>query len=130
MTLKLPSQSSHDSAYQKVLCCARAALDKQAYEVKVFHLTAPTHFMDYLMICSATSNRHAQSISDFTEMQLKLAGYSLSSKEGYSEGRWILLNFEDVIMHIFLDPIRKYYDLESLWKQAPEIPISTESLTH
>ncbi len=109
----------------KALICARAAIDKKAENVKVLDLTH-SGFTDYFVICSGFSDRQIQAICNHVTETMKAQGYRLSSSEGYTEGRWILLDFGDVVVHVFLDALREYYDLESLWADAPRIKVPSE----
>ena len=115
-----------DQSCRKALECARAALDKKAENVKVLELGSLSGLTDYFVICSALSDRQVQAIADSIRHEMQLQSYSLFSSEGYAEGRWVLLDFGDVIVHIFLDPLRDYYDLESLWADAVQIKIPAE----
>jgi ribosome-associated protein len=115
-----------DPSRQKALSCARAAIDKKAEHVKVLDLSDLSGFTDYFVICSGTSDRQVQAISDSVEHTMAHEGRELLSVEGYAEGRWVLMDFGDVVVHIFLDALREYYDLETLWADAPRIQIPSE----
>lgn len=110
----------------KALLCARAAIDKKAENVKILTLTGISGFTDYFVICSGTSDRQVQSIADAVEHVAKQSGTEVLSSEGYSEGRWVLMDLGDVVVHIFLDALREYYDLENLWADAPRLKIPPE----
>ncbi len=110
----------------KALLCARAAIDKKAEQVKLLDLSELSGFTDYFIIASGTSDRQVQAIADAVELELDDAGYILISQEGYSEGRWVLMDFGDVVVHVFQDALRDYYDLESLWADAPRLRIPSE----
>src|SRR3954465_15956649 len=112
-------QPTGDPSCAKALACARAAIDKKAEHVKVLNLTDISGFTDYLVICSGMSDRQVQAIADSVESVMESSGHELLSTEGYSDGRWVLLPHGDVVIHIFLDALRDYYDLEALWADAP-----------
>jgi ribosome-associated protein len=76
---------------------------------------------DYFIISSGTSGRHIKAVADSIEEQLKKQGYRLRHKEGYNESEWVLLDYNDCIVHIFSEPTRKFYDLERLWGDAPRV---------
>lgn len=118
--------SEQNPSLAKALACARAAIDKKAENVKLLDLSDISGFTDYFLICSGTSDRQVQAIADSIEHQLSSAGKKLLSCEGYSEGRWVLMDFGDVVIHIFLDALREYYDLEALWTDAPRLKIPSE----
>jgi len=115
-----------DPSCQKALICARAAIDKKAENMKLLDLTGISGFTDYFVICSGSSDRQVQAISDSIEHALTANGSELISVEGYSDGRWVLMDFGDVVVHIFLDALREYYDLENLWADAPRMKIPSE----
>jgi ribosome-associated protein len=124
---EMPSEVGHQNASaNKPLKCARAAIDKKAENIKVLNLTGISSFTDYFVICSGTSDRQVQAIADSVKSTLKKEGSELVSIEGYGEGRWILMDFGDVVVHIFQDALREYYDLEALWMDAPKVQIPTE----
>ncbi len=103
------------------LLCARAALDKQATQVQIFHTQSA--LADYVIICSGQSNRQVQAIAESARMTLLTAGCRLRRHEGLKDGRWIVMDFGDVILHIFQQTIREYYDLESTMADAERIEI-------
>ena len=78
---------------------------------------------DYMVIATGTSSTHVKSLADEVEYQLNEAGVSVSHIEGYRSNSWILLDYVDVIVHIFSEEARDYYDLERLWKDGKEIEI-------
>ena len=127
---KTSSQSesaiSQDPSKDKALECARAAIDKKAENLKVLDLTDLSGFTDYFMICSGMSDRQVQAIADSVESTMANQGHDLVSIEGYGEGRWVLMDFGDVVVHVFLDALREYYDLENLWADAPRVKIPSE----
>jgi ribosome-associated protein len=118
--------NAYDDSCEQALACARAAIDKKAENVKILNLTEISGFTDYFVICSGTSDRQVQAIADSVQSELKAAGRKALSVEGYGEGRWVLLDFGDIVVHIFLDALRDYYDLENLWEDAPRIKIPSE----
>ncbi len=130
MTAAQPTSSSTLSAPQnsaeKALACAKAAIDKKAEHVKLLDLTELSGFTDYFLICSGLSDRQVQAIADSVQLAMEGTGHELVSSEGYGEGRWVLLDFGDVVVHVFLDALREYYDLETLWADAPRVKIPSD----
>jgi ribosome-associated protein len=120
-----PAQSA-DTSRTKALSCARAAIDKKAENVKIMDLSGVSGFTDYFVICSGMSDRQVQAIANSVENAMDSAGYNLLCSEGYADGRWVLLDFGDVVIHVFLDALREYYDLENLWGDAPRVPVPSE----
>jgi ribosome-associated protein len=100
---------------------ARAAAEKQARDIvilEVGHLIAIT---DYFVIASAGSDRHVKAVGEAVEEELRGAGMKPVRREGERDMRWLLLDFVDVVVHVFHDEERAYYELERLWKDAPVI---------
>jgi ribosome-associated protein len=119
-------QQSEDPSLSKALMCAKAALDKKAENVKVLDLTNISGFTDYFIVCSGMSDRQIHAISDGIQSELKSQGKNVLTVEGYAEGRWVLMDFGDVVVHIFFEALREYYDLEGLWQDAPRVRIPAE----
>ena len=107
----------------KSLLCLKAALEKKALNPVLLELKGMTSFTDYFLLCSGKSDRQVQAIAQGIEEALKKEGVRALGQEGMAGGRWILMDFEDVIVHIFLEPVRNFYDLEGLWVDAPRIEI-------
>lgn len=114
------------TSQQKALECAKAAIDKKAENVKVLDLTNISGFTDYFVICSGMSDRQVQAVADSVKNTMRSQHHELLAAEGYSDGRWVLMDFGDVVVHIFLDALREYYDLENLWADAPKVKIPAE----
>lgn len=124
--LNPPNPDPSPLSYSKPLLCAQAAIHKNAENVSVLDLSGISSFTDAFVICSGISDRQVQAIADSIQQTLKKLGHRTLSVEGYSEGRWVLLDFGDVIVHVFLDAVRDYYDLETFWANVPKIPIPAE----
>jgi ribosome-associated protein len=118
--------STGDPSLDKALDCARAAIDKKAEHLKILDLSGISGFTDFFVICSGMSDRQVQAIADSVEAAMLSQDRELLSMEGYSDGRWVLMDFGDVVIHIFLDALREYYDLENLWADAPRIKVPSE----
>ena len=101
-----------------------ALLDKKAEKLVVLNLQGLTTISDYFVLATAGSDRQAQALSDAVELALKAAGRRPLSIEGYSSAAWILLDYGDVVFHVFHDEARRFYGLERLWGDAPD---ATES---
>lgn len=102
---------------------AEAALDKKAEDVLLVDLGGRSSYADFLVLCSGTSDRQLEAIADSVWMKLKEDGHRLVGKEGGSGGRWLLLDFGDVVVHVFHQDERGHYDLEGLWADAPQVRI-------
>ena len=107
----------------KSLLCLKAAIEKKAIEPILLKMKEITSFTDYFLICSGKSDRQVQAIAQGIEEDLKKKGIRPLGQEGVQEGKWILMDYEDLVVHIFLETIRKFYDLEGLWIDAPRIEL-------
>ncbi len=108
---------------QLALHCAKAAIDKKANHSLLFEVGKLGAFTDVFLITSGSNEKQVQAIADEMSAQASQAGFKKPRIEGYEEGRWVLVDFGDVVCHVFHDYIREFYDLESLWGEAPRIPI-------
>ncbi len=97
-----------------------ALLDKKAEKLIVLNLTGLTAMSDYFVLASATSDRQAQALADAVDEAMKAEGRRPYSVEGYRTASWILLDFGDVVFHVFHDEARRFYGLERLWGDAPD----------
>jgi ribosome-associated protein len=114
------------SAEEKTALISQIAADKKAMDVVVLDMADASSITDYFLICSGGSERQVQAIADAIDEQLKQSGITALGAEGYREGRWILLDYGDVIVHVFSQETRDFYDLERLWANAPKIDLSRE----
>lgn len=102
---------------------AWAAEDKKATDIRVLDLTEVTTFADTFLICTASNSRQAQAITDAVQQALKQQGEPAMSIEGYEQGEWILSDYADLIVHVFSEKAREFYDLDRLWRQAKPIEV-------
>jgi ribosome-associated protein len=105
----------------KSLFCLQAAIEKKAQDPVLLELKGITSLTDYFLLCNGKSDRQVQAIAQAIEEALKKRGTRPIGQEGTAEGKWILMDYDDVVVHIFLEPVRKFYDLEGLWIDAPRI---------
>lgn len=101
-----------------------AALDKKAEQLVVLDLTKSSAFTDFFVICTATNRRQAQAIADAVEEAVAKRGTKPALVEGYERGDWVLLDYFDFIVHVFLPASREFYNLERLWGDAEKIEVS------
>jgi ribosome-associated protein len=111
------------SSWDKVLLLTRFALEKKARDLVALEVRELTSIADYFIICSGSSDRQVQSIAQGIEENLSEAGHSPLSVEGANRGHWVLMDFSDVIVHIFYEPVREFYDLDGLWGHAPRVEL-------
>ena len=96
----------------------KAASDKKARDIVVMDMRELSPSTDYFVVCSANTATQVRAIADSIEEQLQEAGVDLFHKEGYREGEWVLLDYGDVVAHVFMQEAREYYALEQLWGDA------------
>lgn len=111
----------------KALLCAREAFRFKALDLVLLDVREHSSFSDFFVICSGKSGRQVQGIADNLEGSLKGRGIKPLGVEGRTEGQWILMDYGDVIIHIFYEPVRYFYDLESLWSDAKRITWEKDS---
>lgn len=101
--------------------CARIALDTKAEDLVILDVHSLTSFTDYFVIMSGRSTRHVQGLADALGEQLSAKRVSSKTCEGLKEGLWVLLDYSDVVVHIFYKETRAFYNLEGLWHDAPRL---------
>lgn len=112
---------------ERALLCAAYALEKKAVNVRLLDVRGISSLTDYLLIASGRSDRQVQAVADSVHLGLKKEHETLPlAIEGAKEGRWVLIDYGDVMVHIFQEPVREYYDLDGLWSEAPEVSIPAE----
>lgn len=121
-----PKKKDLDSR-KRALLCVNASLEKKAKDLIIMGVKEISAFADYFIICSGTSDRQVRAIASAIQENLKAAQILPLGVEGESAGRWILLDYDDVIIHVFLDSVRSFYDLERLWSEAPQMSIPDET---
>ena len=112
------------NSYEQSILTAKAISSKKGLNIKLIEIGDISSLADYMVIATGTSSTHVKAIADEVEYQLDEAGISVSHIEGYRSNSWILLDYVDVIVHIFSDAAREFYDLERLWQDGKEIDIS------
>ena len=112
------------SSWEKALLLTRFALDRKACDLVVLDVHEHTSIADYFIVCSGRSDRQVQSIAQGIEENAAEEGFKPFAVEGAQRGHWALIDFSDVIVHVFYEPVREFYDLDGLWGHAPraELP--------
>lgn len=114
--------TSHDLAHR----CVHYALEKKARDIVVLNLKGLSDVADYFVICSADSDTHVKAIAESIDVGVKSEGHKVYKKEGMNNLQWVLIDLVDVVVHVFLQRTREYYNLERLWGDA-EIETIVES---
>lgn len=116
----MPSGSSAGSR-TIAAAAARAAADKQAQDVVVLDVHELIVITDYFVLCTGTSDRQVKTLVEEIEKALRTLGEKPVRREGEQESRWVLLDYVDVVVHVFAEEEREFYDLERLWRDAPRL---------
>jgi ribosome-associated protein len=112
-----------ETSRMKVNRIVQTLQDKKAKDIKVLDIRDLSTLCDYFVIATGTSTTHVQSLCDNVEENMDKEEYKLHHKEGFRNGRWILLDYYDVVVHIFYEEERKFYNLERLWVDAKTLTI-------
>lgn len=104
----------------------QTALAKKAESIVILDVREKTAIADVFIICSGRSSRQVEAIAEHMVLEMKQHGYRPLSSEGVKEGRWALIDYGHILVHVFHEPVRSFYDLDGLWVDAPRI--STPSL--
>lgn len=98
-----------------------AAEDRKAVDLRVLHLEKVSDFTDFFLICSGTSERQVQAIADAVQERMREEKVRPLHVEGFNRGQWVLLDYGDFVVHIFQEEPRRFYSLERLWGDAPDV---------
>ena len=110
---------------EKARLCLTTILERKAVDPVLLNVEELTSFTDFFLITGGQSSRQVQAISRHLQKTLKDRGVKVYGVEGEQEARWVLLDYGEVVIHIFYQPVREFYDLEGLWVEAPEVTLET-----
>ena len=113
------------TAEQIAVIAAKALEDKKARDVKVLKTREQTILADYFVICNGTSSTHIKALVDEVDKKLSEAGEPPTRREGLRSDIWVLMDFGCVIVHVFTDEARRFYDLERLWSDSEVVDVSS-----
>ncbi|HET7752598.1 MAG TPA: ribosome silencing factor [Anaeromyxobacteraceae bacterium] len=119
-----PAPERPDPARPRAVLIAQAGLDKKAEDVLVLDVRGLTSYADYFVLMTADSDRQAGAIADSVDEKMKANGSTRVGAEGYETGRWILIDYGDVVAHVMSRDARGFYDLEGLWADAPRFEVA------
>lgn len=125
---KIRSEYADKSSLELVQLLSAAALAKKAEDLVILDVRTTSGFCDYFVIMSGRSSRHVQGLAAAVDEELGSKRLSKSHSEGLEEGQWVLLDFNDVVVHIFYEEARQFYDLEGLWHDAPRVSVETSGV--
>ena len=102
----------------------KALDEKKGRDIKLIRISDISSLADYFLICTATSNTHVKTLCDYAEYTMEQIGEPMLGREGHRGNSWELLDFGSVVVHVFTDEARKFYDLERLWADAEVVDLS------
>ena len=113
------------TAKQVAATAAKALEDKMGLDIRAIEITDVSTLADYFLICTATSNTHVRTLCDAVDEVLDVAGEKLLNREGHRSGTWVLMDYGCVVVHVFTEETRAFYDLERLWQDGHEVDVKT-----
>lgn len=117
---------SPETAEEMLRIAAQAAVDKGGEDLVALNVSEPLPLVDIFLLVTGNSERNVAAIADEVEDRMIESGHKRVRREGRAESRWVLLDFGDLIVHVFHQEERVYYGLERLWKDCPVVPIDVE----
>ena len=115
------SDATHAESREIAVTAARAAAAKQAVDVTILDVHGLIVITDYFVICSGQTDRQIKTLVEEVERAVRDIGEKPIRREGDADSRWVLLDYIDVVVHVFAQEEREYYDLERLWRDAPRL---------
>ncbi|MBQ1507029.1 MAG: ribosome silencing factor [Ruminococcus sp.] len=112
------------TSYEQAVLAAKAISGKKGEDIQVIEISDVSVLADYMVIATGTSSTHVKALADEVEYQLDKAGISVSHIEGYRSNTWILLDYIDVIVNVFSDEAREFYDLDRLWQDGKAVDLT------
>lgn len=115
--------ASRDASAKIALLAAQAGLDKKAFAVEIIDVTGKVDYADFLVLMTGSSDRHVAALADAVDELLGRNGVRSVSIEGRPIASWVLIDFVDVVVHVFQHDSRAVYDLDGLWMDASRLPV-------
>ena len=112
------------SAKEVALAVTKALDEKKGIDIKLLRIEKISSLADYFIICTGTVNTHVKTLCDYAEYTMEQLGEPMLGREGHRGNSWELLGFGSVVVHVFTDEARKFYDLERLWADAEFVDLS------
>ncbi|MCI2112514.1 MAG: ribosome silencing factor [Ruminococcus sp.] len=112
------------NSYDQAVMAAKAISSKKGLDIQVIEISDISVLADYMVIATGTSSTHVKALADEVEYRLDEAGISVSHIEGYRSNSWILLDYVDVIVNVFSDEAREFYDLDRLWQDGNPVDLT------
>ena len=115
-------------AIDKARLCLRFIRERKALDPLLLEVEELTSFADYFVIASGNSSRQVQAITRHVKQKMRDEGFLSDGVEGEQEGHWVLLDYGDVVIHLFYQPVREFYDLEGLWIEASRMSLEDQKI--
>ena len=112
------------NSYEQAIMAAKAISSKKGLDIHVIEISDVSVLADYMVIATGTSSTHVKALADEVEYKLDNEGISVSHIEGYRSNTWILLDYVDVIVNVFSDEAREFYDLDRLWQDGKPVDLT------
>ena len=112
------------NSYEQAIMAAKAISSKKGLDIQVIEISDVSVLADYMVIATGTNSTHVKALADEVEYQLDKNGISVSHIEGYRSNSWILLDYVDVIVNVFSDEAREFYDLDRLWQDGKTVDLT------
>ena len=112
------------SANEVAITVTKALDEKKGMNIKLLKIDKVSSLADYFLICTGTSNTHVKTLCDYAEYSMEQRGEPMLGREGHRGNTWELLDYGSVVIHVFTDEARKFYDLERLWADAEQVDLS------
>ncbi|WP_028582534.1 ribosome silencing factor [Desulfogranum japonicum] len=122
---QLKKEHREKSGLELAALATQVALDTKAEDLVVMDVRGIASFTDFFVVMNGRSTRHVQGLAEAIEQELRSKRVSSKHSEGMREGKWVLLDFSDIVVHIFYHESRQFYDLEGLWHDAPRLDPET-----
>jgi ribosome-associated protein len=124
------AQKTSLTSEELVELAARTLVANKGEEPLILDVRGLSGLWDYCIICSGGSKRHVQALAQHLQEALGQAGVKPMGVEGLEDGQWVLLDYVDVVIHLFIKPLREFYDLEGLWVEATRLPVKDLTPNH
>ena len=111
--------------YELAIAVTKALDEKKGMDIKLLKIDRVSSLADYFLICTGTSNTHVKTLCDYAEFTLENLGETMLGREGHRGNAWELLDYGCLVVHVFTDEARKFYDLERLWADGENVDISS-----
>jgi ribosome-associated protein len=108
---------------EKAILCLKIIHERKAIDPVLFDVRELTSITDYFIVTSGSSNRQVQTIAKHVVRRMREEGLKVYGMEGEQQGHWVLIDYNDVVIHVFYQPVREFYDLEGLWAEAPRVEL-------